>query len=379
MRLFGNAIQNYYGQISIVAPAAAAALTLSGNIASNGSVLKIANATDSNASLFIAGITRALRIGSTSTGATIDAVDAGQTVFEPLFISSSTLSFVTTAGATFSAPASGSAVTIPSGTIGAPGLFIGVTSPGIPFGGGSVASFNGGPVSFASCAVVIAGGTNPNNVALSVVARSSGEGLTINGQNVTGNSLGMTCIAGTNSSDVNAAFFSAAGTTQYFAILGDGGIVAGSPTGGNQGLGTINATGLFVNGTPVGGASGTFTGTFTGVSGTVTSTGSYSVTGKTVTLTFAAQTGTSNTNTFTITGLPLAIQPAPGQYGSGNVAFTDNTVANKMGSIFVSAGGIATFYLVTASGAVVTGGASTWTSSGLKGFSSAATFTYSLF
>jgi hypothetical protein len=126
----------------------------------------------------------------------------------------------------------------------------GVSSPTIPFGGGSVASFNGGPTVFSGNAVVIAGGTNTNNIALAVVSRSSGEGLTVNGQNVTGLSHGLTVIAGTNASDANTGWNNASGSQLGF-IAGDGGLVMGTPTGGDQGLGTINAGAMFVNGVAV--------------------------------------------------------------------------------------------------------------------------------
>lgn len=128
-------------------------------------------------------------------------------------------------------------------------VFAGVSSPTIPFGGGSVASINGGPTGFASSAVVIAGGTGTNNIGLAVVSRSSGEGLTVNGQNVTGLSHGLTVIAGTNSSDANTGWANATGGN-LGGILGDGSLVMGTPTGGGQGLGTVNAT-LFDQGNRV--------------------------------------------------------------------------------------------------------------------------------
>jgi hypothetical protein len=136
------------------------------------------------------------------------------------------------------------------------GYSLGVVSPTIPFGGGSVVSFNGGPTSFAGCAVVIAGGTNANNVALAVAARSNGEALTVNGQNVTGQSLGMTVIAGTNSSDVNSTFFSADGATQYATINGDGGIVVGPIATVNRGPGTLTSSGTLKSASAVPPAAG---------------------------------------------------------------------------------------------------------------------------
>jgi hypothetical protein len=135
-------------------------------------------------------------------------------------------------------------------------LTAGVTSPAIPFGGGSVASFNGGPIAFGLNAVVIAGGTNPNNVALGVVSRSNGEALLVNGQNVTGESLGMTVIAGTNSSDVCAVWFGASGLTQYAQLVGDGGFVVGPVGTADPGPGGINASATITSATAVAPAAG---------------------------------------------------------------------------------------------------------------------------
>lgn len=118
-------------------------------------------------------------------------------------------------------------------------VFAGVASPTIPFGGGSVASFNGGPTSSSGNAVVIAGGTSTNNVALAIVSRSSGEAVTINGQNVTGASHGLSIIAGTNSSDANTGWANASGGGLGF-IAGDGGFVWGSSS--DCGFGCINAS-----------------------------------------------------------------------------------------------------------------------------------------
>ena len=148
---------------------------------------------------------------------------------------------------------------------------VGVTSPPIPFGGGSVASFNGGPTSFAGPAVVIAGGTNPNNIALAVASRSNGEALTVNGQNVTGQSLGMTVIAGTTNADVNSTFFSASGTTQYVTIAGDGGLIIGPIGTADLGPGTVNASGLIKG--------GSLTVTGVAATGAMTITGTLSTTG----------------------------------------------------------------------------------------------------
>jgi hypothetical protein len=74
--------------------------------------------------------------------------------------------------------------------------------------------------------------------------------ITLDGSAVTGNSYGVKIAAGTNGADIAFLITSQGGTT-FFTVAGTGGITVGTPTGGSQGLGTINATGLFVNGAAV--------------------------------------------------------------------------------------------------------------------------------
>jgi len=66
----------------------------------------------------------------------------------------------------------------------------------------------------------------------------------------TGGSYGLAIVAGTNSSDYPLNITSRGGT-QYFEIFGDGGTVLGSATGGDKGVGTSNAVGVYVNGVAV--------------------------------------------------------------------------------------------------------------------------------
>lgn len=118
---------------------------------------------------------------------------------------------------------------------------------------------------------------------------------------------------------------------------------------------------------------GTFTGTITGCTTSPTGTCKYVVMGNIVTLLLSTITGTSNTTSLTMTGLPAAIQPATAQ----NIICTveDNT-ANIVGMAQVNAGsGTVTFFRdVLATGALSTTG---FTAAGTKGFSSP-TITYLL-
>ena len=106
----------------------------------------------------------------------------------------------------------------------------------------------GGNGPFASQTVAITGGTNANNIALFARSQSSGEAILAVGNSATGQSLGLTVIAGTNSSDVNSAWFnvtpSGTGEIQLMALLGDGGLVVGPVGTVNPGPGAINASAL---------------------------------------------------------------------------------------------------------------------------------------
>lgn len=86
-----------------------------------------------------------------------------------------------------------------------------------------------------------------NGIVVNAVAASAG--LVVNGSSVSGSSLGMAVRAGTTSADTNSNFANQANSQSFLKIAGDGGVtLGGTPTGGDKGLGTLNATGLFVNG-----------------------------------------------------------------------------------------------------------------------------------
>jgi hypothetical protein len=58
-------------------------------------------------------------------------------------------------------------------------------------------------------------------------------------------STGFNVQAGASGTDYCAIFANATNTAQYFTIYGDGGVVVGTPTGGDKGLGTLNAATKF--------------------------------------------------------------------------------------------------------------------------------------
>ena len=85
---------------------------------------------------------------------------------------------------------------------------------------------------------------------LTLTGLASQYAITLDGNSTPGSSFGLHVAAGLNASDICALFQSQSGTA-YLQVLGEGSIVAGTPTGGAKGIGTINATGLYVNGTSV--------------------------------------------------------------------------------------------------------------------------------
>lgn len=101
---------------------------------------------------------------------------------------------------------------------------------------------------------------NVGNVVINAAA--SGTTLSVNGpanafaqvlqgSGTSGQSFGLDILAGTTAADVSLQVNNAANSQNYFVVFGDGSVTVGSPTGGHLGLGTVNATGLFVNGASV--------------------------------------------------------------------------------------------------------------------------------
>lgn len=133
------------------------------------------------------------------------------------------------------------------------------------------------------------------------------------GNSGTGTSDGLAISAGTNSSDYALDITNRAGSSSLFRIFGDGSVVVGSPTGGAEGAGTVNAQDVYVNGVALG-ASGS--GILTYVSGcsagTFAPSYGYSINGDAVVLRTGASTCTSTSGAVTAS-LPVAITPANSQ------------------------------------------------------------------
>jgi hypothetical protein len=89
---------------------------------------------------------------------------------------------------------------------------------------------------------------------------------TFTGSSSSGQSYGIKVNGGTTAGDDCAIFNDRTGATQYLLIQGAGSVLVGSPTGGGQGVGTINAQGLYVNGVAVSNAVSANPGTNIGLS-----------------------------------------------------------------------------------------------------------------
>ena len=186
---------------------------------------------------------------------------------------------------------------------------------------------------------------------------------------------------------VNDAFSSAnswidvnrTGTTINSVTFANGGLVAGTPTGGSKGTGSLNAQNLYVNGTSVV-VSGTFTATITGMNSTVTGTMNYTaIVGKTCTLWPQGPIlGTSNAVTMTITGIPAACTPA-----SSNAVMFGDTVTDNGITAYVGVAEVASNSTIILG--ILENGTSRpqlnnngWTPSGTKGINSDFSITFHL-
>lgn len=209
-------------------------------------------------------------------------------------------------------------------------------------------------------------GPPSSGTALSLSGKNLNPALEIFASTTASQSIGARVLAGTNTSDYAVKVLDATGVTEFARIFGTGGMTLGAPTGGDQGLGALNAVKLLVNGTSVI-QTGTFTGTLTGCTTSPTATFNYTITsGAQVILDCAiGLTGTSNTTACTVTGLPAALTPARAQ---ATLAQIINASATGVGGATVSG--------TTISLGVIPGG--TFTASGLKGLVNNWVCTYNL-
>lgn len=119
---------------------------------------------------------------------------------------------------------------------------------------------------------------------ISVTGAANVQSMLITGSSTASQSFGLIIKAGTNTSDVSFEVDNSAGSSAYFRVIGDGGLLAGTPTGGDKGPGTLNAGGLFVNGVAVSTGAGLteFVNSLTAIQGFTSSTTLTAVTGLTL-------------------------------------------------------------------------------------------------
>ena len=83
---------------------------------------------------------------------------------------------------------------------------------------------------------------------LSATSVAGANAIVLQGSTTAGQSYGLSIGAGTNASDFAMNVYSASGTA-FMKVAGDGGFILGAATGSSKGVGTINATGYYLNGT----------------------------------------------------------------------------------------------------------------------------------
>lgn len=117
--------------------------------------------------------------------------------------------------------------------------------------------------------------------------------------------------------------------------------------------------------------SGSFATTAAGFSGTApTGTIKWHLSNGKVTLIIPALSGTSNAATFTLNGLPVALQPLTSQTMAANALIDNGGIATAAGIQVVPGSGFITLF--------ISASPSAWTTSGTKGISSSTSVTYAL-
>jgi hypothetical protein len=201
-----------------------------------------------------------------------------------------------------------------------------------------------------------------SGTALQVTGASGSNALYAIANSTSGSSFGMRIDGGTTSADRGLLVNNQAGTTAYFQVRGDGVI---------QGRGSVAAA--LVDMTP---DTGTFTGTLTGMTAGTTGTVNWVRMGNIACVYITANiTGTSNLTTFTMTGLPAAIQPVNSTSVAGG-KYEDNTVTECAGLATISGSTITFSRLVNAPPAQY--GSTSWTGAGTKGLQATWCITYPL-
>lgn len=204
---------------------------------------------------------------------------------------------------------------------------------------------------------------------LTIFGAANSDTLQITGNSTTNESFGISISAGTSVTDSPLFVNNQSNSQALLQVRGDGSVVLGSATGGAQGLGSINASAVYVNGASLL-SSGTFTGTLTGCTTAPTATFSYTISGKTVTIYCAGGlVATSNSTACTITGVPAGLLPAFNQ--TPLMLAEDNTASIVAKAVVGPTPGSGVIELLTLTSGL-------FTSTGTKGWGADGIITYSL-
>lgn len=197
-----------------------------------------------------------------------------------------------------------------------------------------------------------------SSLGLGSIATQNASAVNISGGAITGITDLAVVDGGTGASDAAGARSNlgaaASGTNTDITTLNPtGGLQIGSPTGGAKGTGTINATGLFINGTAVGVGSGSVTSVaLSGGTTGLTVTGSPITTSGTITLDGTLAVANGGTGQTTYSNGQLLIGNGSGLTKATLTAGSGVTITNGAGSITISAttGGTGTVTSVNVSG-----------------------------
>jgi hypothetical protein len=354
MRVWGQTIRNYWGQISITADAGEIALIL--NSASGTIAQQIVGADIASNSLVSSGVTnRSVTLYQAGTGFNTGKVgsDGSQVLLTDsvngdmclLGANGNTIRFGQNAGATQMSIASSGAVTIA-------GPSTAVVALKVTGGFGGVDTISAFSESGAGSFVRNTCPVNYSSYFIATVAATFNAYFGINDTGST-DSIGVpNGYVGVGSPNGVGLALTTAGTAQL-TIGPSGGVIIGSPTGGNQGSGTINATGLYVNSSPI----------YPGAPCNVMATSN-----PTVTLANANEgwETTAATLTFTIPANSSVAFPVGtmltwfnGGGGTMSIAITTDTLqlanSSSTGTRSIAANGLATAYKVTATKWVISG------------------------
>jgi hypothetical protein len=133
----------------------------------------------------------------------------------------------------------------PKGDTGATGPTGPQGVPGTPADTSSLVLKAGDTMSGQLTVPTVVVGPSPTGSSLSVNASAANWCIRASSAAPAGQSLGMFINAGTNVSDIAVLINNGANTQELFKVMGDGGVVVGSPSGGNKGLGTLNAQAVY--------------------------------------------------------------------------------------------------------------------------------------